>query len=113
MSLSRPQIPYSRESEEVILLTDTSTHFEKGQLGTIQGPAASVHYRTCKLVWSTCGDSFPFTLHRSGGDRVEHEQDVTEPLNSELTLHSHWEHFGWWVASLSLAVDDGRSCVFF
>lgn len=51
-----------RESEDVNLLTDTLTHFEKGQLMTVQGPAVSVHYCTCKPVWSTCGDSFPFTI---------------------------------------------------
>lgn len=73
-----------RESESggVRLLTDAMTHFERGQLRTTQGPAAPIHYCTCKLVGSTCGDSFPFTIRPSGGDGVEHERDVAEPMKS-------------------------------
>lgn len=86
--LLTPNSSLKSERAKKWICRQTYWHILKGQLRTTEGPAASVHYCTCKPVPLACGDSFPFTIRRSGGDRVEREQDVAEPMNSELTLHS-------------------------
>ncbi len=70
MSFSRPQIPRRREQRCEFVDRHLVTLW-KGQLRTIQGPAASVHYCTCRRgsvnMWRQFSFHYPSIYRRQGG----------------------------------------------